>query len=145
MNKVRGDYSGTESTNEVRDIMNPRIAIIDKEINRVMKYVISILIILSAATSYNNGDHEGYLIYFLRQFLILSSIMPICMRINLDLSKMYFSYMISNDSDMHGSKSHNYSVVEELGRIQYLVTDKTGTLTNKQMGLKKICTEFAIF
>lgn len=36
-------------------------------------------------------------------------------------------------------------MVEELGRIQYLVTDKTGTLTTNQMGLKKICTEFAIF
>jgi phospholipid-translocating ATPase len=117
LNKVRGEYAGTEDTNGVRDIMDPRIATIDKEINRVMKYVLFILAAISAATSFLNGSHEGYIIYFTRQLLVLCSIIPICMRINLDLCKMYYSYMITNDSDLHGAKSHNYSVVEELGRI----------------------------
>lgn len=110
-----------------------------------MKYALFILAALSAFTSYSNGKHEGYLIYFIRQLLILCSILPVCMRINLDLSKLYFSHIITNDSDLHGCKTHNCNVVEELGRIQYLVTDKTGTVTTNQMGLKKICTEFAIF
>ena len=121
------------------------MATIDKEVNKAMKYVLIILATLSAFTSYTNGRHEGYMIYFIRQLLILCSIIPICMRINLDLSKIYYSYIITDDADLHGSKSHNCKVVEELGRIQYLVTDKTGTLTTNQMGLKKICTEFAIF
>jgi magnesium-transporting ATPase (P-type) len=32
-----------------------------------------------------------------------------------------------------------------LGRLSYLITDKTGTLTQNEMLLKKVCTEFAIF
>lgn len=117
MNKIRAEYLGNETSTGSRDIMDPRIATIDKEINRILKFVLFILSAFSFAISFLNGKHEGYLIYFLRYLLILTTIIPICMRINLDLSKMYYAYMITNDSDMHGAKSHNHSVVEELGRI----------------------------
>lgn len=111
----------------------------------MIKYAVMILLALAGFTSYTNGRHEGYFIYFLRQSLILCSIIPICMRINLDLAKIYFTHLITTDSDLHGARTHNSKAVEELGRIQYLVTDKTGTLTSNLMGLKKLCTEFAIF
>lgn len=41
--------------------------------------------------------------------------------------------------------ARNSNIPEDLGRLQYLITDKTGTLTQNEMLLKKVCTEFAIF
>lgn len=39
----------------------------------------------------------------------------------------------------------NSTIPEELGRIQFLLTDKTGTLTQNEMIFKKIAMEFAYF
>ena len=37
----------------------------------------------------------------------------------------------------------NSTIPEELGRVQFLLTDKTGTLTQNDMIFKKISMEFA--
>ena len=66
LNKGRGEYSGTQDSDGVRDIMDPRIAMLDKEVNRAIKYSLFILMILAGATSFFNGFYEGYFIYFLR-------------------------------------------------------------------------------
>lgn len=61
--------------------------------------------------------------------LLLSSIIPISLRVNLDFSKMYFSWQINRDKDIEGAIARNSTIPEELGRISYILTDKTGTLT----------------
>ncbi len=67
------------------------------------------------------------------------------MRINLDLAKIYYSYLIQNDKFIPGCIVRNSTIPEELGRIQFLLTDKTGTLTQNDMIFKKIAMEFALF
>jgi phospholipid-translocating ATPase len=67
------------------------------------------------------------------------------MRINLDLAKIYYSYLISNDTDIPGCIVRNSTIPEELGRIQFVLTDKTGTLTQNDMIFKKVSMEFAHF
>ena len=83
--------------------------------------------------------------FFLRVVLLLSSIIPISLRVNLDLAKLYYSFCINTDEEIGGSVARNSNIPEDLGRLSYLITDKTGTLTQNEMLLKKICTEFAIF
>lgn len=39
----------------------------------------------------------------------------------------------------------NSTIPEELGRIQFLLTDKTGTLTKNDMIFKKLALEYAQF
>lgn len=41
-----------------------------------------------------------------------------------------------------GSIVRNSTIPEELGRIQFLLTDKTGTLTQNDMIFKKLAMEF---
>lgn len=41
--------------------------------------------------------------------------------------------------------ARNSTIPEELGRVQFLITDKTGTLTQNDMICKRLLTEFAQF
>lgn len=75
--------------------------------------------------------------------LLLSYIIPISLRVNLDMAKIYYSYCIYNDNEIEGTIPRNSTIPEELGRIQYLLTDKTGTLTKNDMIFKKLAMEYA--
>ena len=70
--------------------------------------------------------------------MLLASIIPISLRVNLDFCKAYFSYKISNDEEIPGTVSRTSSIPEELGRVEYLLSDKTGTLTYNDMVFKKL-------
>lgn len=77
-------------------------------------------------------------LYYFRYVLLLASIIPISLRVNLDFCKTYFSYKISNDELIPETVSRNSSIPEELGRVEYLLSDKTGTLTYNDMVFKKL-------
>jgi len=79
---------------------------------------------------------------FVRCILLLCSIIPISMRLNLDFAKLYYSFKINTDEIIEGTVTRNSSIPEELGRIQILLSDKTGTLTKNDMIFKKVCLEY---
>jgi phospholipid-translocating ATPase len=87
------------------------------------------MLILSFAIVTLNGFHGDWVMFYFRVVLLLSSIIPISLRVNLDLAKMWYSYSINVDEQIPGSVTRNSTIPEELGRIQFLITDKTGTLT----------------
>lgn len=88
---------------------------------------------------------QWYFKYF-RLILLLCAIIPISMRINLDLGKIWYAYCIQNDEQfIPGCIARNSTIPEELGRVQFLLSDKTGTLTQNDMIFKKIAMEFAQF
>lgn len=78
---------------------------------------------------------------YFRFVLLLSSIIPISLRVNLDFSKLVFSHKINTDKDIQGALARNSTIPEELGRVHYILSDKTGTLTQNQMVFKKISLE----
>ena len=51
------------------------------------------------------------------------------LRVNLDLGKLVYAYQIEHDKDIAGTVVRTSTIPEELGRIEYLFTDKTGTIT----------------
>jgi len=61
------------------------------------------------------------------------------------MAKIYYSYCIYGDTEIEGTIPRNSTIPEELGRIQYLLTDKTGTLTKNDMIFKKLSMEYAQF
>jgi len=90
-----------------------------------------------------NGFHGNWGLMFFRFVLLLCSIIPISLRVNLDLAKIWYSYSIDKDKEIFETITWNSSIPEELGWVEVLFTDKTGTLTQNDMIMKKICMEFS--
>lgn len=57
---------------------------------------------------------------------------PVCsgflpsLRVNLDMGKIVYSWVIRRDSKIPGTVVRSSTIPEQLGRISYLLTDKTG-------------------
>lgn len=68
-------------------------------------------------------------------FILLNTMVPISLVVSLELIKLFQVFFISWDSDMFclesgkGCAFKNISINEELGMIDYIFSDKTGTLT----------------
>lgn len=139
-------YTGRETRSQMNQ-KKPRskMCLLDIEVNRLSKVLFTLMVMLSGAVCLLNGLHGDYWMFFFRCVLLLSSIIPISLRVNLDLAKLYYSYMINTDDKIEGTIARNSNIPEDLGRLSYLITDKTGTLTQNEMLLKKVCTEFAVF
>ncbi|KAK5096664.1 putative aminophospholipid-translocase [Lithohypha guttulata] len=61
-----------------------------------------------------------------------------CLRVNLDMGKTVYAHFIERDRGIPDTVVRTSTIPEDLGRIEYLLSDKTGTLTQNEMQLKKI-------
>jgi len=122
-----------------------KVGKLDLEINRLSKFLFVCMIVLSFGIVALSGFKGNWYINFFRFVLLLSAIIPISLRVNLDMGKIYYCFGIYNDPDIPGTIPRNSTIPEELGRIQFLLTDKTGTLTQNDMIFKKVNLEFAAF
>eukprot|EP00349_Pseudokeronopsis_sp_Brazil_P006340 CAMPEP_0202969930 /NCGR_PEP_ID=MMETSP1396-20130829/15834_1 /ASSEMBLY_ACC=CAM_ASM_000872 /TAXON_ID= /ORGANISM="Pseudokeronopsis sp., Strain Brazil" /LENGTH=214 /DNA_ID=CAMNT_0049698011 /DNA_START=1018 /DNA_END=1662 /DNA_ORIENTATION=+ len=118
---------------------------LDMELNRLSKLLFIIMVVISGLLVALDQFRGNWIIKFFRFILLLCSIIPISLRVNLDMAKIYYAYCIYNDKEIEGTIPRNSTIPEELGRIQYLLTDKTGTLTKNEMTFKKVSMEYAEF
>lgn len=122
-----------------------KVGKLDLEINRLSKFLFVFMMVLSFGIVALSGFRGNIMINFFRFVLLLSAIIPISLRVNLDLGKVYYCLGIYKDQDIPGTIPRNSTIPEDLGRIQFLLTDKTGTLTKNDMIFKKLNMEFAAF
>lgn len=94
-----------------------KIGLIDAEINLLSKLLFVLMLFISAIIIFLDGFLGTWYFKYFRFMLLLASIIPISLRVNLDLAKIYYSYLISTDKHIEGAVARNSTIPEELGRI----------------------------
>ena len=136
---------------ETRARMNssvPKIktGVLDKELNMLNVYLFIIMVILSIILTYLKKPSGWTILFVFFRFIVLfCGIIPISLRVNLDISKTFFSLLINRDETIKDTIARNSTIPEELGRITYVFSDKTGTLTKNEMIFKTIAMESDVF
>ena len=135
-------YTGKETRAQMNSSTPKlKIGILDQELNTINIYLFVIMVFLSGLLASLKGFQWSMFITFFRFIVLFCAIIPIALRVNLDVSKTWFSYVISNDKSIPETIARNSTIPEELGRIAYVFSDKTGTLTKNEMIFKKISME----
>ncbi|CAH8634729.1 unnamed protein product [Heterobilharzia americana] len=115
-----------------------------------------ILSILSTIWIKNNSLNIWYVTFeeltawqFIRtifRFLfIINYLIPISIIVTIEFQQLLLAFNISNDIEMYNSyddirsRANNAQLADELGQVEFLFSDKTGTLTQNQMILRSCC------
>ncbi|KAK3115560.1 putative aminophospholipid-translocase [Teratosphaeriaceae sp. CCFEE 6253] len=99
----------------------------------------------SGPASTDTSAVTAYAVAFTRFLILFSTIVPISLRVNLDMGKSVYANLIHRDVGMAGAVVRTSTIPEDLGRVGFLLTDKTGTLTRNEMVLRKVHVGGALF
>lgn len=101
-------YTGYETrTNMSARKPRSKIGALDLEINFLAKILFALMLVLSLVIIIMDGFAGSWYYKFARCVLLLCSIIPISMRINLDFAKVYYAYLINNDQSIPDTVARN--------------------------------------
>lgn len=119
-----------------------KTGLLEYEINSLTKILcaltLALSVILVALEGFGNTEGNIWYVKIMRFLVLFSTIVPISLRVNLDMGKSAYSRFIQRDPGIPGAVVRTSTIPEDLGRIEYLLSDKTGTLTQNEMEMKKI-------
>lgn len=132
-------YTGPESRSVMNNLQpRSKVGLLDYEVNDITKVLFAAVVILAFAMICLKGFSGSWMKYWFRFLLLFSYIIPISLRVNLEIGRVVYSYMIQRDIEIPGIVVRTTTIPEDLGRLSYLLTDKTGTLTRNEMVFKRI-------
>ena len=141
----------------------PRLKIskVEKNLNYFLLFVFVFLILLCIACSilhhfnyknnkkfYDNFINLSYspniesFICFFTYFLLLNTLIPISLIVSTEIIKIIQGIFIRWDILLYSKRRHCFcgaksvSIIEDLGNVNFIFSDKTGTLTKNQLQFK---------
>uniref|UniRef100_A0A8D2KIY7 Phospholipid-transporting ATPase n=1 Tax=Urocitellus parryii TaxID=9999 RepID=A0A8D2KIY7_UROPR len=144
---------------------------IDYLMNYMVYTIFVVLILLSAGLAIGHayweaqvGNYSWYLydgenitpsyrgfLNFWGYIIVLNTMVPISLYVSVEIIRLGQSHFINWDLQMYYSekdtpaKARTTTLNEQLGQIQYIFSDKTGTLTQNIMTFKKCCINGQIY
>ena len=155
-------YTG-KSNKIILNSKRPRLKIskIEKRLNSYLLFVFFLLIFLcvectithylkykrvhkyySAAILVSKITMKESIIIFFTYFLLLNTLIPISLIVSIEIIKLIQGIFIEWDVNLYSKWRHcfctvkGFSINEELGNVNFIFADKTGTLTQNQLRFK---------
>mmetsp|Transcript_33556 Transcript_33556/g.84499 ORF Transcript_33556/g.84499 Transcript_33556/m.84499 type:complete len:1400 (-) Transcript_33556:257-4456(-) len=102
------------------------------------------------------GNYENSVVFgivsLLTYWIILSYMVPISLFVTMEIVKFWQGFMFINmdpymvdPETTEGARCRNSNLMEDLGKIEYVFSDKTGTLTTNEMRLRSIAVKTHIY
>ncbi|KAI9150845.1 putative phospholipid-transporting ATPase [Paramyrothecium foliicola] len=129
--------------------------VMNRIVFHLMLYVLLLSVLCTLAYFYWLGDEERELWYlfgakvpfeqiFLGFIIMFNQIIPLSLYVGLEAIKLGQMALINGDLEMYHAESdnparvNNPNIVDDMGQISHIFTDKTGTLTENMMNLRRI-------
>eukprot|EP00930_Biecheleria_cincta_P034565 TRINITY_DN23879_c0_g1_i1.p1 TRINITY_DN23879_c0_g1~~TRINITY_DN23879_c0_g1_i1.p1 ORF type:complete len:1156 (+),score=201.51 TRINITY_DN23879_c0_g1_i1:37-3504(+) len=111
----------------------------------VMSLVTFCLYCATSAEAQGVRDDRNWFTRFLFYWIILYQIVPISLYVCFEIVKLVLGILINQDPQMFDPRSGKYALartadlVEEMGQVNFVFSDKTGTLTENEMVFAHAC------
>ena len=98
-----------------------------------------------------NITFYSWIIQLLTFWVAYSHLIPISLYVIIEMLKLTQAYLISKDVQMYDKETEkfglcrNSDLIEELGQVDFIFSDKTGTLTQNKMIFKKCSVNNVVF
>lgn len=136
-------YTG-HNTRSMMNTNKPRskTGIIEKEMDKFV--TIMAIISISSAVLFTicrcgfDITSKSWMIVCIRFIVIFSYVIPISLKFMITTARFIYVHQLSKDPNLSTVKVLTNTLQEELSRISFFLTDKTGTLTKNEMIMRKL-------